>query len=118
MTTNEIATKLVSLCREGKITEVLETLFANNAKSVEMDSSMGNKETIGLEAIKNKSKMFAAEIEEFYGQTISDPIVIGNTFAVTWFMDRKLKGQERSKLQEVCAYKVEDGKIILEQFIY
>jgi hypothetical protein len=31
-------------------------------------------------------------------------------------MDVTMKGQERSKIAEICVYEVKDGKIISEQF--
>ena len=87
MTTLEVANKLVELCRQGKIDEVQETLFAENALSIESGEMMGPKVIEGLEAIKEKSIAFQSGVEEFHGATISEPIVAGNSFAITWAMD-------------------------------
>jgi len=118
MTTAEVANKLVELCRQGKIDEVQETLFADNAQSIEANEMMGPKVVTGLEAIKAKSAAFQAGVEEFHGATISDPIVAGNSFAITWAMDATFKGRGRMTIEEVCAYQVKDGKITVEQFFY
>jgi hypothetical protein len=118
MTTTEVANALVALCREGKIDEVQATLFADNAVSIEADESMGPKEVEGLNAIKAKSVQFQSAVEAFHGATISDPIVAGNYFSISWSMDVTMKGQERMTMEEICVYKVEDGKIVLEQFFY
>jgi glutamate synthase domain-containing protein 1 len=80
MTISEVANKLVELCRQGKIDEVQETLFADNAQNIEANEMMGPKVVTGLDAIKAKSAVFQAEVEEFHSATISDPIVAGNTF--------------------------------------
>lgn len=118
MTTKEVANKLVELCRQGKVDEVQDTLFAANAKSIEANEMMGPKVVEGLDAIKEKSKAFQAGVEEFHGATISEPIVSGNSFALTWAMDATFKGKGRMSIEEVCVYQVNDGKITLEQFFY
>jgi hypothetical protein len=118
MTTTEVANKLVELCRQGKIDEVQETLFAENAQSIEANEMMGPKVVTGLDAIKAKSIAFQSGVEEFHGATISDPIVAGNSFAIAWVMDATFKGRGRMSIEEVCAYQVIDGKITLEQFFY
>ena len=118
MTTKEVAQKLVELCRQGKIDEVQATLFANNAQSIEANEMMGPKVVTGLEGIKAKSIAFQAGVEAFHGATISDPIVSGNSFAITWAMDATFKGRGRMTIEEVCVYQVKDGKITLEQFFY
>ena len=83
MTTQEVANQMVTICRQGKIDEVQATLFAGNAKSIEANDMMGPRVVEGLEAIKAKSAAFQAGVEEFHGATISDPIVAGNSFALT-----------------------------------
>ncbi len=118
MTTTQVADKLVELCRQGKIDEALKTLFADNAQSIEANEMMGTKVVTGLDAIKAKSAAFQAGVEEFHGAKISDPIIAGNNFAITWAMDATFKGRGRMTIEEVCVYQVKDGKITLEQFFY
>ena len=118
MTTSEIANKLVALCRQGKIDEVQETLFADNAQSIEANDMMGPKVVTGLEAIKAKSVAFQSGVEEFHNATISDPIVSGNSFAIAWALDATFKGRGRMTIEEICVYQTKDGKITLEQFFY
>lgn len=118
MTTTEVAQKLVELCRQGQIDEVLATLYADNAQSIEASDMMGSRVTTGLEAIKQKSVDFQSSVEEFHGSTISDPIVGGNFFAITWSLDATFKGRGRMNMEEVCVYQVKDGQIVLEQFFY
>ncbi len=118
MTTKEVAQKLVELCRQGKIDEVQETLFSKDAQSIEADEMMGPKVVTGLDAIKAKGKAFQESVEQFHSAVISDPIVGGNNFAISWAMDATFKGRGRMTIEEVCVYHVKDGKIALEQFFY
>ena len=99
MTTKEVAQKLVELCRHGKIDEVQETLFSIDAQSIEASEMMGPKVVTGLDALKAKSKAFQAGVEEFHGAVISDPIVGGNSFAITWVMDATFKGRGRMTIE-------------------
>jgi len=118
MTTQEVANKMVEIWREGKGPEVHETLYAVDAKSIEPNANMFPVLMEGLEAIKTKMATFQGSIEEFHGMVISDPIVAGSFFALTWTVDASFKGRGRTTFAEVCVYQVKDGKIILEQFFY
>ncbi len=118
MSTRDVANQLVELCRFGKIDETQAILFADNAKSIEAQEMMGTKIVDGLEAIKAKSVAFQDDVEAFHGSEISDPIVAGNHFAVTWKLDATFKSRGRMTIEEVCVYEVKDGKIVLEQFFY
>jgi hypothetical protein len=117
-TTLEVANKLVELSRLGKIDEVHETLFADNAVSIEANDNMGPRTVEGLDAIKAKGAAFQAGVEEFHGSEISDPIVTGDHFALTWVLDATFKGLGRQAIAEIAVYKVTEGKIVLEQFFY
>ncbi|MEL4383131.1 SnoaL-like domain-containing protein, partial [Shewanella algae] len=61
---------------------------------------------------------FQSGVEAFHSATISEPIVAGNSFAITWAMDATFKDRGRMTIEEVCVYQVADGKITLEQFFY
>ncbi len=118
MTTEEVANQLVALCRQGKIEEAQKELFAEDAESIEPDESMGAKVVKGLDGILEKNKMFSSMLEEYHGSTISDPVVGGHYFSLSWSLDAKMKGAERRMMEEVCVYKVKDGKIASEQFFF
>lgn len=57
-------------------------------------------------------------IEEFHGGHISDPVVAGEYFSIAWNMDVTITGQGRRTIEEICTYRVKDGKIVWEQFLY
>ncbi|MDQ6763631.1 MAG: nuclear transport factor 2 family protein [Bacteroidota bacterium] len=118
MTTKEVADRLVELCRNGKIEDAQNELYAKDAISIEPNDSMGPRETKGMEGIKKKGEMFNSMMEEFHGSTISDPVIAGNYFSLAWDMDAKMKGQERMMMSEICLYLVKEGKIVSEEFFF
>ena len=117
MTTQQVADRLVSLCREGKILEAGNELYADNIESIEPAHSMSPSAS-GKAAVQEKGKQFGAMIEEVHGGHCSKPLVAGNFFTCTMGMDVTLKGQPRMNMDEVAVYEVKDGKIVLEQFFF
>jgi len=115
--TQQIATRLAELCRQGKFETAQKELFADEAVSIEpRPTEQFAKETKGLRAIMEKGHKFESMIEQMHGCTASAPLVAGNAFAITLAMDVTMKGQGRMKMEEVCVYQVKDGKIASEQF--
>ncbi len=118
MTTTELAWQLVNLCRDGKVEEAKEVLFAPDVLSIEPADGVLPKETVGMDAIRNKAGLFISLVENFYGSNISDPIIAGDYFSLSWDTDIQMKGEERKTMSELCVYKTGKGKIISEQFFY
>jgi hypothetical protein len=117
MTTQEIATRLTQLCRKGEWETAQKELYADDAISIEPEASpFSEKETKGLPAIIEKGHKFQAAVEETHGLTISDPLLATGTFAFTLNMDITMKGAKRQDMNELCVYKVNDGKIVSEEF--
>jgi hypothetical protein len=120
MKIEQIAKRLVELCREGRFEEAQTELYAGNAISIEPENlppgALGNVQ--GLAAIKDKGIKFQAMIEEFHGMQVSEPIVAGNWFSATIVLDVTMKQFGRQLMSEVCVYHVRDGKIDREQFFY
>ena len=118
MTTQEVADKLVALCREGKFEEVYQTLFSPEIASREPEGSVWPVAK-GFDELAEKAKKWNEMVAEFEGGEISDPIVAGDHFACTMKSRVKFKGaSETVDMDEVCVYKVVNGKVILEQFFY
>jgi hypothetical protein len=117
MTTQEIAERLVELCRERQYETAHNELYSTDAVSIEPFATPEfSQETKGRDAIVEKGRKFVAMVEEVHASEISDPIVAGNSFACTMRMDVSMKGQGRMDMRELCVYDVKDGKIISEQF--
>lgn len=120
MNTEEVARRLVALCREGKGQQAQEELYSGDAVSIEMEGlppgAPGNAK--GIDAIREKSRQFNAGIEQRHGGTVGEPIICGNWFSVVMTMDATFKGRGRVHMEEICVYQVRDGKIVREQFFY
>lgn len=118
MTTQEVANQLVQMCREAKYEEIYQTLFSPEILSKEPEGAMWL-EARGLEQLAEKGKNWNEMVDEFIEGTVSDPIVAGDHFACTMKSKVKFKGApEAVDMDEVCVYKVENGKVVLEQFFY
>ena len=119
MTTQQVADRLVALCKKGEIFKAIEELYGDNIVSNEPPTSQFPiKVAKGKKAVLEKGKAFAETIEASHGQSISEPAVGGRFFSIGWSMDATFKGAGRMKLDEVCLYEVKDGKIVNEQFYY
>ena len=117
MTTEEIAQRLVALCRQGNVETAQRELYATDAISLEpYGTAAFAKETKGLNAIIEKGHKFTSMIEQVHSISVSDPLVAGNSFACAMQLDVTIKGHGRMSLNELCIYEVRDGKIISEQF--
>jgi ketosteroid isomerase-like protein len=119
MTTQEIASKLVKLCSEGKFQEATEALYSPDIVSMEPGAPPGqSRESKGLEAVKAKGEWWASN-HEVHSATVEGPLVAGSHFAVTFKLDVTFKPQsKRFTMEEVAVYKVADGKIVYEEFFY
>jgi len=119
MSTQKIADKWADYCRTGQMDKAQEELYAKNCVSLEMEGAQGFPQKVeGLEAIKSKSQQWDQMVEEFHGIEIEGPMVAGNHFTATMKMDITMKGQARRVDEEVGVFKVENGKIVSEQFFY
>ncbi len=117
MNTQQVADRLVALCREQKNDEALEELYADNCTSREMPG-MPNDFVEGKDAIKKKSEAWYATVEEFHGGDVGDPIVAGDHFSCTMKFDCTFKDRGRVAMEEVAIFEVKDDKIVAEQFFY
>ncbi|MEO1254972.1 MAG: SnoaL-like domain-containing protein [Bacteroidota bacterium] len=118
MTTQEVADQLVKLCREGKYDEVYKNLFSPEIESKEPRPD-GWETVKGLDGLSEKAKKWHEMVEEFDSGEISDPIVAGDHFTCSMKSNVKFKGSpEMVNMDEICVYKVENGKVVLEQFFY
>jgi hypothetical protein len=117
MTTQEVAERLVALCRQGNFETAQKELYATDAINIEPYATAAfAKETKGLNAIIEKGRKFTAMIEHVHSISVSDPLVAGSSFACAMQLDLTIKGHGRMSVNELCIYEVKDGKIISERF--
>ena len=69
----------------------------------------------GRAALMERERQFL-EISDIHDVKVADPSFAGNYFSVTMSFDYTPKGKERIKVEELCVYKVENGKIVSQQF--
>ena len=117
MTTSQIADRLVALCRAGQFDAAQLELYADDAISIEPDGTP-MQVAEGLAAIQEKGRQFMASVEEMHGVTLSEPVIAGNFFSIAMTLDATFQGRGRVKMEEICVYEVDDGKIVCEQFFY
>jgi ketosteroid isomerase-like protein len=120
MNVETIARRLVELCRQGQYEQAQKELYADDAVSIEPEGmppgGLGNAK--GLPAILEKGHHFNAMLEAVHGSQISDPVIAGNWFSLSMTLDATMKGRGRVHMEEICVYRVRDGKIVHEQFFF
>lgn len=119
MSTQEIANQWREYCSTGQMDKAQQELYADHCVSLEMEGAEGFPTRVeGMEGILAKNKQWESMVEEFHGLEIEGPIVAGNHFTASMKMDITMKGQPRRIDEELCIFRVEDGKIVSEQFFY
>src|SRR5262245_5881445 len=109
MNTEQIAKRLVELCRKGEYEQAQKELYADDAVSNEMEGApsgggLGN--AAGLAAIFEKGRQFNAMLEAVHGGNVSDAVIAGNWFSISMTLDATMKGRGRVNMQEICVYQV------------
>jgi hypothetical protein len=118
MTTQEVANRLVELCREMKFDQAVEELYSPNIVSIEPAGSPTER-CEGLEEVIAKGKQFESMTETMHSNSVSEPLVSGDFFSVTMSMNTTFKGAPGPiDMEEICVYGVNDGKIVIEQFFF
>lgn len=117
MTTQQIADRLVALCRQGQYDEAYQELFAQDAVNVEPAYTQ-QPEVKGLDNLLKKGKEFMGSVKEVHSNEVSDPLVAGNFFTCAMNLDMTMQDGSRMPMSELCVYETKDGKVIREQFHY
>ncbi|MFT4970069.1 MAG: hypothetical protein ACI9O4_001821 [Chitinophagales bacterium] len=117
MSTEEVAKQYHQWAEQGNWAKIQEELYSQDAWSIEAEVSQMTS-VQGIEAIKQKGIQWANNIKETHGGYCKEPQVAGNHFSCAMGADyTDIKG-ERQKLDEVCVFEVQNGKIVKEQFFY
>jgi hypothetical protein len=116
MSIETVAHKFVELCRAGKNSDVMDTMYSPTIVSIESDG----KQTAGQDPVIQKSAIRLAD-HIFHGETVAGPFFNGanpDQFAVYFTFDLTPKATgKRISFEEVAVYAVDkDGKIAREQF--
>ena len=118
MTTQEVANRLVELCREGKNEQAVKELYSPDIISIEPEGAP-NRIVKGIAGIAKKGENFQNMLEKVNSSVISNPIVAENFFSCAMLMNVQMKGVPTAvDMDEVCVYTVNKGKIVKEEFFY
>ncbi|AZQ44807.1 nuclear transport factor 2 family protein [Nonlabens ponticola] len=117
MNNKELANRLVELLRKGEFNTVYDELFHPQAVHIEPQSEHFAR-VEGVPAIKAKDAAMQENIAAVDGLEVGDAIVARDYIALPYKMTVTLKDGNQWPLDEIIVYKVEDGKIVSEQFFY
>ncbi len=118
MEVQQIANRLVELCRQGNWDQAQKELYSENIVSLE-PAGAPMERAEGMQAVIQKGEHFNSMVEEYLGIEVSEPQVAGNYISCKLVMDTKFKGAPGpTRMEEIALYTVEGGKIVQEQFFY
>ena len=118
MNAQEVASRLVQLCREGKNVEAINELYDDDIVSIEPEGSPMAGKTVGKPAVLESTNRWFDSVEQLHSVEISDPLVSDGYFACTMKIDATYKEHGRNVMNELCVYQVRDGRIVSDQFFY
>jgi hypothetical protein len=113
-TIHEIANGLKEMVSEQKFVDAYQQLFSDDAESIDPRNTSGQP-LKGLTTLVDREKDFLSRTK-IQSISLSDPIIAGSYFTLSLKMSFTLKGQGEMDLEELCLYRVKDGKIISQQF--
>ena len=118
MNTEEVAGKVVELCRKQAWKEALDTLYDKNIVSVEARSMGGEPpEKRGLDQVREKTDWWLQNMQ-VHSAKVGGPFVAHDRFVVQYDIDVTDKNsKKRMQISEVGVYTVKDGKIVREEFL-
>jgi ketosteroid isomerase-like protein len=117
MTTQEVANRLVELCKNGQFDEAANELYGEDIVSIEPKGAPVER-VEGRENVLQKQAQFNEMVEEWHGSSVSEPVVANDHFSVAMGLDVTMKGAPRMKMDEIAVYQVRDGKIVHEHFFF
>lgn len=118
MSTEQVAKKVVELCRKQAWKEAVDTLYADEIVSVEARGREGGSpETHGIEGVRKKVDWWTNSME-LHSFKVSDPFVAHDRFVVQFDVDVTDKdSKKRFQMSEVGVYTVKEGQIVREEFL-
>jgi ketosteroid isomerase-like protein len=117
MTVQEVANRLVLLCREGKNVDAINELYDDDIVSHEPEGSPMKLKN-GKDAVLDATNQWFESVRELHSSYISNPIVAGDFFACTMKVDATYKEHGRNVMDDLCVFEVKDGRIVSDRFFY
>lgn len=117
-TIQEVAARFQELAQQEKWFEIQEELFADEVKSIEPAGAPYLSNAEGKAAVRQKGEDWVKRITAVHRLFTTAPVIGGEHFAVGREVDITVDGLGRIQMDELMVYRVRDGQIVVEQFIY
>jgi hypothetical protein len=121
MSALEVGTRLVQMFNDGQSLEAVDELYSDSVVSIEGQGSEEMPARMeGIDAIRGKNEWWYAN-NEVHSTLARGPYVghRADQFVVHYDLDVTSKDSgERTQMQEVGLYTVENGKVAQEEFLY
>jgi hypothetical protein len=108
MTTEDVASRLIQLCRKGEFILAEEELYWQNAIHIEANGEKFE----GLNTLIIKEKLFLENILDKPSVTVSEPLIAGDFFTIAMHIEFTHKESGSRIIDEIIIYKVINGKIV------
>jgi len=118
MSTEDVAMRLVELCKGTEWKKAVDELYANDIVSVE-PRAVANipAEIQGIDRVRGKNDWWEKNME-VHDSKVSGPFVAGDNFVVRFDIDATDKNsKQRMQMSEVGIYTVKDDKVVRERFL-
>ena len=113
-----LAKKLRQAILDTDLETIHNELFSDKVESIEPEFTP-LPHAKGIAEVKQKANLFGGNIETLHSKTVSEEIIVtGKYISLGMSFDFTTKDGNRMQQEEIIVYKVEDGKIISEQFFY
>jgi ketosteroid isomerase-like protein len=104
---------LIALVQRGKITEALDTFYADD---VAMQENLAAP-TVGLAANREREIAFFGSLRTF-SFTLASVVVEGEHAAINWLFDYTTADGTRYRMDQIAVQTWRNGKVVRERFIY
>ena len=118
MSTEDVAMRLVELCKGTDWKKAVDELYAKDILSIEPRAAAGMPaEMQGIDQVRGKNDWWEKNME-VHDSKVTGPFVAGDTFVVRFDVDATDKNsKKRMQMSEVGIYTVKDDKVIRERFL-
>ena len=115
-TVAEVANGLVKKVRAGDNIGAMDTFY--HADIISVEAAGEPREVVGIGACKQKGEWWNQSFD-VHSSEVEGPFIGGNQFGVRYVYEVTNKGTgQRTTMDELALYWVQDGKIVKEQFFY
>ena len=118
MSTEDVAMRLVELCKGTDWKKAVDELYAKDILSIEPRAAAGMPaEMQGIDQVRGKNDWWEKNME-VHDSKVTGPFVAGDTFVVRFDVDATDKNsKKRMQMSEVGIYTVKDDKVVRERFL-